>query len=83
MVFEEKLGSPEILVFGSPVLEERDRGKEGLKRALSLRLWMPAAHPTSWGAIAAPANRHDSPLLEESLEILYLEVLVGPLAEHR
>ena len=42
-----------------------DRGKRGLKRSAVVD-----AHGIPLGAIAAPANRHDSPLLEETLDTL-------------
>jgi transposase len=48
-----------------------DRGKQGLKRSTVVD-----ACGIPLGAIAAPANRHDSPILDESLDTL--EVL-GPL----
>ncbi len=50
-----------------------DRGKQGLKRSTVVD-----ACGIPLGAIAAPANRHDSPLLDETLDTL--EVL-GPLPE--
>ena len=50
-----------------------DRGKQGLKRSTVVH-----ANGTPLGAIAAPANRHDSPLIDETLDTL--EVL-GPLPE--
>lgn len=50
-----------------------DRGKQGLKRSTVVD-----ASGIPLGAIAAPANRHDSPLLDETLDTL--EVL-GPLPE--
>jgi hypothetical protein len=42
-----------------------DRGKRGLKRSAVVD-----AQGIPLGAIAAPANRHDSPLLEETLDTL-------------
>src|ERR687898_3423808 len=50
-----------------------DRGKQGIKRST-----MVDANGIPLGSIAAPANRHDSPLLEETLDTL--EVL-GELPE--
>ncbi len=50
-----------------------DRGKGGIKRSVVVD-----ANGIPLGAIAAPANRHDSPLLEETLDTL--EVL-GELPE--
>jgi hypothetical protein len=50
-----------------------DRGKQGTKRSTVVD-----ACGIPLGAIAAPANRHDSPLLEETLDTL--EIL-GPLPE--
>lgn len=50
-----------------------DRGKQGIKRSTVVD-----ACGIPLGAIAAPANRHDSPLLEETLDTL--EAL-GPLPE--
>lgn len=50
-----------------------DRGKQGTKRSTVVD-----AKGIPLGAIAAPANRHDSPLLEETLDTL--EIL-GPLPE--
>src|ERR687897_1438545 len=50
-----------------------DRGKGGIKRSMVVD-----AKGIPLGAIAAPANRHDSPLLEETLDTL--EVL-GKLPE--
>jgi hypothetical protein len=49
------------------------RGKQGLKRSTVVD-----ASGIPLGAIAAPANRHDSPLLDETLDAL--EIL-GPLPE--
>ena len=40
-----------------------DRGKQGIKRSVVVD-----ANGIPLGAIAAPANRHDSPLLEETLD---------------
>ena len=42
-----------------------DRGKQGLKRSTAVD-----ANGVPLGAIAAPANRHDSPLLEPTLDAL-------------
>jgi transposase len=42
-----------------------DRGKQGIKRSMIVD-----ANGIPLGAIAAPANRHDSPLLDETLETL-------------
>lgn len=50
-----------------------DRGKQGIKRSSVVD-----AKGIPLGAVAAPANRHDSPLLEQTLDTL--EVL-GPLPE--
>lgn len=50
-----------------------DRGKQGIKRSVVVD-----ANGIPLGAIAAPANRHDSPLLDETLDTL--EVL-GELPE--
>jgi transposase len=50
-----------------------DRGKRGIKRSTVVD-----ANGISLGTVAAPANRHDSPLLAETLDTL--EVL-GPLPE--
>lgn len=50
-----------------------DRGKQGTKRSTVVD-----ARGIPLGTIAAPANRHDSPLLEETLDTL--EIL-GPLPE--
>ncbi len=50
-----------------------DRGKRGIKRSTVVD-----ANGIPLGSIAAPANRHDSPLLEETLDTL--EIL-GPLPE--
>ena len=51
-----------------------DRGKGGIKRSMVVE-----AKGIPLGAIAAPANRHDSPLLEETL---YTMEIVGELPEH-
>jgi len=50
-----------------------DRGKQGTKRSTIVD-----ANGIPLGAVGAPANRHDSPLLDETLDTL--EVL-GPLPE--
>jgi hypothetical protein len=50
-----------------------DRGKRGIKRSVAVD-----ADGTPLGTITAPANRHDSPLLDATLDTL--EVL-GPLPE--
>ncbi len=50
-----------------------DRGKQGTKRSTAVD-----ARGIPLGAIAAPANRHDSPLLEETLDNLKI---LGPLPE--
>lgn len=50
-----------------------DRGKQGLKRSTVVD-----ASGIPLGAIAAPANRHDSPLLDETLDTLKT---LGPLPE--
>ncbi len=50
-----------------------DQGKQGLKRSTVVD-----ANGIPLGAIAVPANRHGSPLLDETLDTL--EVL-GPLPE--
>lgn len=42
-----------------------DRGKQGLKRSLAVD-----AAGIPLGAIAAPANRHDAPLLAPTLDVL-------------
>lgn len=42
-----------------------DRGKQGIKRSVVVD-----ANGIPIGAIAAPANRHDSPLLEETLDTM-------------
>lgn len=42
-----------------------DRGKQGMKRSTVVD-----ANGIPIGAVAAPANRHDSPLLEETLDTL-------------
>ena len=51
-----------------------DRGKGGIKRSMVVD-----AKGIPLGAIAAPANRHDSPLLEETLDTMEI---VGELPEH-
>jgi hypothetical protein len=51
-----------------------DRGKQGIKRSTVVD-----AKGIPLGAVAAPANRHDSPLLSETLDTL--EVLGGELPE--
>jgi transposase len=51
-----------------------DRGKGGIKRSMVVD-----AKGIPLGAIAAPADRHDSPLLEETL---YTMEIVGELPEH-
>lgn len=43
-----------------------DRGKQGIKRSMVVD----ANGIPIIGAIAAPANRHDSPLLEETLDTM-------------
>jgi hypothetical protein len=50
-----------------------DRGKQGIKRSMVVD-----AKGIPLGAIAAPANRHDSPLLEETLDTMEI---VGELPE--
>lgn len=50
-----------------------DRGKGGLKRSMVVD-----ANGIPLGAIAAPANRHDSPLLEQTLDTMKI---VGELPE--
>ena len=50
-----------------------DRGKRGIKRSMVVD-----AKGIPLGAIAAPANRHDSPLLEETLDTMEI---VGELPE--
>lgn len=50
-----------------------DRGKQGIKRSTVVD-----ANGIPLGAIAAPANRHDSPLLEETLDAMEI---VGELPE--
>ena len=50
-----------------------DRGKQGIKRSVVVD-----ANGIPLGAIAAPANRHDSPLLEETLDTMEI---VGELPE--
>ena len=51
-----------------------DRGKQGIKRSMVVD-----ANGIPIGAIAAPANRHDSPLLEATLDTMEI---VGELPEH-
>lgn len=51
-----------------------DRGIGGIKRSMVVD-----AKGIPLGAIAAPANRHDSPLLEETLDTMEI---VGELPEH-
>lgn len=50
-----------------------DRGKQGIKRSMVVD-----ANGIPLGAIAAPANRHDSPLLDETLDTMEI---VGELPE--
>jgi transposase len=50
-----------------------DRGKQGIKRSMTVD-----ANGVPLGAVAAPANRHDSPLLDDTLKAF--EAL-GPLPE--
>ncbi len=50
-----------------------DRGKQGIKRSMVVD-----ANGSPLGTIVAPANRHDSPLLEETLDTLEM---VGLLPE--
>lgn len=50
-----------------------DRGKQGLKRSIVVD-----ANGIPLGTIAAPANRHDSPLLDATLDTL---AALGPLPE--
>ncbi len=50
-----------------------DRGKQGIKRSMVVD-----ANGIPLGTIAAPANRHDSPLLDETLDTLEV---VGELPE--
>ena len=50
-----------------------DRGKQGMKRFMVVD-----ANGIPLGAIAAPANRHDSPLLDETLDTVEI---VGELPE--
>ncbi len=52
-----------------------DRGKQGLKRSVAVD-----AAGIPLGGIAAPANRHDSPLLEPTLDAL--EIVDGPTTVH-
>ncbi len=55
-----------------------DRGKQGTKRSTIVD-----ARGIPLGAIAAPANRHDSPLLEETLDTLeILEPLPERMSVH-
>lgn len=55
-----------------------DRGKQGLKRSTVVD-----ARGIPLGAVAAPANRHDSPLLEPTLDTLGgLGPLPAPLTVH-
>jgi transposase len=51
-----------------------DRGKQGIKRSLVVD-----ADGIPLGTLAAPANRHDSPLLPETLDTV--EEILGALAE--
>jgi IS5 family transposase len=53
-----------------------DRGKQGIKR--SALLTVVDANGIPLGTIAAPANRHDSVLLEETLDTMEI---VGELPE--
>ena len=50
-----------------------DRGKRGIKRSVAVD-----ADGIPLGTITAPANRHDSPLLDETLDTL---AVLGPLPE--
>jgi transposase len=50
-----------------------DRGKQGIKRSVAVD-----ADSIPLGTTTAPANRHDSPLLDETLDTLEL---LGPLPE--
>ena len=52
-----------------------DRGKMGLKRSMAVD-----ASGVPMGAVSAPANRHDSPLLVPTLEAVF-ETLGVPLSE--
>jgi IS5 family transposase len=55
-----------------------DRGKQGIKRSTVVD-----AKGIPLGAIAAPANRHDSPLLDETLDTLeVLGVLPEQMSVH-
>lgn len=49
-----------------------DRGKQDIKRSKVVD-----ANGIPLGAIAAPANRHDYPLLDETLEITSVEWLIA------
>jgi transposase len=51
-----------------------DRGKRGIKRSVAVE-----ANGIPLGSIGAPANRHDSPLLPETLDAV--EEMLGTLAE--
>jgi hypothetical protein len=51
-----------------------DRGKSGIKRSVLVD-----AHGIPLGAVAAPANHHDSPLLGETLDSV--EEILGALPE--
>ncbi len=51
-----------------------DRGKRGIKRSVAVD-----ADGIPLGAVAAPANRHDSPLLPETLDIV--EEILGALPD--
>ena len=55
-----------------------DRGKQGIKRSAVVD-----GHGIPLGAVAAPANRHDSPLFEQTLETLeVLEPLPEQMSVH-
>lgn len=55
-----------------------DRGKQGLKRSMVVD-----ANGIPLGAIAAPANRHDSPLLDETLDTMeIIEKLPETISVH-
>ena len=54
--------------------EPVDRGKRGIKRSVGVD-----AQGIPLGAVAAPANRHDSPLLGETLHSV--EEILGALSE--
>ena len=55
-----------------------DRGKQGLKRSTLVE-----AQGIPLGAVAAPANRHDSPLLDPTLDTLaYLAPLPQSMTVH-